>query len=87
MRTQLLSDPGLRTCVKDNDCQLLGSHPYCGDSCEGQPVNTTAAANIGQKLTAFETANCSTCKPIFAPCGAPFPPSCVAGQCMVGAFE
>jgi hypothetical protein len=86
LRQQLISQPGAVACKVSNDCALLSGSAYCGDECSAIPVNAAAAPSMDSQLSAYATKNCSTCTPVYPPCAAPPPPSCIDGQCVIGQF-
>ena len=86
LRKALLADPSALECSQNADCKLLTPNPSCGDQCATVPVSAPAAISIGQQLSQFADANCSTCTVIYPPCALPPPPICIGGQCVLGGY-
>jgi len=84
LRKMLLAQDGVLSCLTTSDCVPLTSYAYCGDTCSNIPIAKSTAAAIEPQLSAWASAECSTCTPEYPPCPAPLPPACIAGQCTTG---
>jgi len=84
LENELLAPTAVHACKVDQDCSLLYGNAYCGQTCSALPVNAAQATAINSKLESYAKANCSTCKPEYPPCAAPFPAQCINSQCVSG---
>src|SRR6478609_7278806 len=73
--TTFMQQPGITSCVKDEDCKVLQGAGNCAASCGGTLVNVKAASEFEAALSQLD---CSTCKLLALPCPTPFPsrPAC-----------